>query len=322
MEHTKKRHNPPITKEDLAIARSDQAVKAFDRNNDAVPQKLSIEEAIAKAEKEDVKFEKGEKGAKQEFESLIRRVYGVDFDTASKFDGSVFGAETAYYAKGYQCSAGFFSKVGVLILPAYTKIQTSRKNENVPLIYAGGQYKPITISVYDARFWKQSQTFAKAFEYLSGQKATLVKEFHEEEVKDEKLEEIVHENETEALEGLKVSEDTKVATKKAQKHFRNILNTLLTDKYRIKRTLNDLDFSFSINDKQIEFNVYARKTFFGLKLDVRVARIKRGFDWSRTSLPSPLKITVYKPKELISMGEFAKKYKAQMGFDVELVKAF
>ncbi|MBI4919385.1 hypothetical protein HY837_05605 [archaeon] len=309
MEQVKKRHNPPIFETDLAVKAFDSSVQP--RSDPP----LTIDQAV---EKEEVNFEVSEEGLKQEFENLIRRVYGFVFKKAKKIEGAFFCEHDPFYVvRGYKCSSGgFFSQDGVVILPSNIKKRR---------INAGGSYQPITISVYNAKFWKQSQTFAKAYEHISGQKATLVKEFHEEEAKDKELEKIITSEESEGLieeelpEGVKVSRDGNEEKKEAQKKFKNMLSTLLTDKYLVKRTLWDRDEG--INGKYRTFNVYARKSFLGLKLDVKVATIEKTFYWDILD-SSPLTIMVYNPKELIQMSQFAKRYQEKTRQTVNIIKKY
>ncbi len=211
MENTKKRHNPPIFEED-------SAVKAFDRLESIVEK--------AKSSSEEVKVIETERSKRDEFYKLITLVFGEKFYQENKEDLGYFTGETDPKIINYYYTPEpkwLHTPPFTLHKSKKTKWYNKKRSEKyitleidtpkqlvksdaievtkIEQIIHKEEYQPIEITAHTPEALKESKVFAKAYEELTGKKATVIKDCAETPVKD--LEQVVKEKPNFKVEGLK-----------------------------------------------------------------------------------------------------------------------
>ncbi|MBI5064706.1 hypothetical protein HZA97_00590 [Candidatus Woesearchaeota archaeon] len=151
-----------------------------------------VDEAVEIASQDfaSVKVEKGEEAIKQEFLYLVKKIFS---EKEFKLNPDGYATEgLRVYENG---GNAFYQSYGALLLTFfahyenragsnYTNIQFSPLK--VRSMMSGfdvdaTQYYPLKIEVFSRKVFDKAKIFAKAYEHISGQKATIVKQFHEEE---------------------------------------------------------------------------------------------------------------------------------------------
>ncbi|MBI4918957.1 hypothetical protein HY837_03440 [archaeon] len=192
MDQVKKRHNPEITQEDLknfGINNEDQAVKAFDRNNDSANDSLEGK----------LQSEKGSLALHEEFCHLITKIFGEDLYLWTNsvlgyqpFEKSNKSATSNYsWLIGKQTKkAGWFKKAEFenYIRAELFQIPDRKDPETGVVItekslpmYENGKFNQIKIRVYKSDALKQAREFVKAYKSFTGQEVTLIQECADEE---------------------------------------------------------------------------------------------------------------------------------------------
>jgi len=123
-----------------------------------------------------VQVTKGENALQKEFENLISSVFGQNIRHCPLTGGSEF------YLKKPGKIATVLEKIPFL-LPTELKISLDRGGRESPYvsfldIFDGGKYHPIKVRIYRPDLMTAAQDFAKEYERMSGQKATIVQEYH------------------------------------------------------------------------------------------------------------------------------------------------
>ncbi len=162
-----------------------------------------VDEAVEIASQDfaSVKVEKGEKAIKQEFLYLVNKIFS---EKEFKLNPDLTGDASEGFRVYENGGNAFYSSFGALLLTffahyenqnEYTNIQFNPlKVRNMMCSYShldATCYYPLKIEVFSPKVFEKAQIFAKAYEYISGQKATIIKQFHEETV-DPKLENIIN----------------------------------------------------------------------------------------------------------------------------------
>ncbi len=338
----KKRHNPEITEQDLAV-------KAFDRNNDARPRSdnpVTLDQAVKDAEKETKlqTVEKGEEAFRDELNHLIWAVFG---DVRAKyFDGEFYwhpridkpGRRISPDSKWdlYKIPEGWFKtyQKHVSIEPASIDLDAVFGAK----MFGDGQFFPIKVTAYTPEALKQARVFAAAYEKFTGKPVTLVRECRDEEEMKEKLEDFVEQtseekaeesvkeqiNQEELFEGLNIKKDEKFSRKERirndKKELKKWLGTLSSEKYGVRRTINHLNLEPDFRGRT--FKMYEKKSFFGIPIPVTAAKIKRIGWWSFDQYKNDLEIKVYDPETLPVIAKFARQYQDKTKCKVEVVTTF
>ncbi len=309
MEQQKKRHNPVITEED-------RAVKAFDRNNDAVPTSaLTLDKAVEIAQKETDKVQvgKGWAALRDEFNHLIWKVFGdVRFqywdlwNNHPKIDDPTLQDTMA----GFFATWDLYRRTGNIWSERYKK-HVSIEPEMHNIFDLEGFY-PIKVKAYTPEALKQAKVFVVAYEKFTGQKATLFRECRDAAEMDEKLEQIIEKktepvDEKAVLDGLNIIDDPSTEEerkiKKEVSEFRDLLKKHFSKEYKVRRTLGSI-IEFSPGFGNREFYVY--KSFFGLP--VTAAEIEKVWYWTMSD--KRLDIKVHTPEVLPAIAGFAKEYES------------
>ncbi|MBI4918955.1 hypothetical protein HY837_03430 [archaeon] len=197
MEQKKKRHNPEITQEDLAV-------KAFDRLDDIVQE--------AKNSSQEVEAVKTDKSKLKEFHNLISKVFGEEFYKETK-EALVWETEEEIYADKTMLDnfsmlkdPGFIDLLNTprslwkkkrtkwykkKISERYITLEINTPDQimksdagelpKIKVLLENGKYSPIKITAHTQEALKESRIFVKAYEKLTGQKATLIQDCEDEE---------------------------------------------------------------------------------------------------------------------------------------------
>ncbi len=187
MEQTKKRHNPPIYDEDLAV-------KSFDR----------LDDIVQKADTSKVEVVKTDDALKEELASLAVKVFGdfflghregknsleillrVNNENYSLLKSEIF-AETkliVYKSK----KANWYKRATI---NKYFTLEVDRpeqliKSDAIEItepnsIIQKGRYQPIKITAHTSEALKQAKLFAAAYQELTKQKARVIQDCADEE---------------------------------------------------------------------------------------------------------------------------------------------
>ncbi len=323
MEQTKKRHNPPIYEED-------SAAKAFDAP--AQPRSdypLTIDQAVEKASKEEMKFERGQNALRQEFLKLIEKVYGE-----CKIEQNVIWDSDFFKREKYFHNIYLYKKSFLFSKPEKHPVISIIVNEPDP-VYFDGRYRPIEIHVLGSKYWRQSQTFAKAYEYISGQKATLVKEFHE-EMKDEKLEEIVNEEKImKEKEDEKLFEELNIQKSEGAKFdlwirdLEKMLRNKFEEDYKIRHEVTSGYYSRALgrgdgNGAWVGYKSFKiKKKIPFLPFYKTVGRVNRIMNGSCTDkIENFLCFRIFSPEIRTQAAKFAKEYREKTGKECRIVEEY
>ncbi len=330
MEKTKKRHNPPIHDEDLAVS-------AFDRNNDAHDLEKLIKEAKTE---EKIDVVKGEEALRKEFNYLIRRIFGENIRwnpdwrtipfTEYDLEGDYgYRPEGVFELTEVQIKKIFGMFIGTgIITKKYVKIECDlpKKEKKIsevlvnisvrPSIFENNQYNPIQITAYTPEALKQSKVFAQVYEKISGHPVKIIQEC---EIKEE-LEELIPKLQVRNIEDIMKGKE--VYQLDNGKHFVVGLTREAWGKEYLK-LLNDI-FSpeFYAKDDFAQgwihhmTSVYEKK-WFGRKKVASIARdnLSGGF-------PSDLIIEVYSEKALPKSIEFCEVYRKLTNQNASVRKNF
>ncbi len=189
----KKRHNPEITEQDLAV-------NAFDRLESIVQEAKNSSQSVETVKTDGVLM--------NEFYSLIKKIFGEEFyehnkskrwqteeellnDTRGLFNVVVNDPEFAAFVneprtfyknkknKWYQKKMP--EKYITLKVDAMDEIIKSDAGEKINFLVQKGKYNPIEITAHTTEALKEARIFVTAYQNLTGQKATLIQDCEDEE---------------------------------------------------------------------------------------------------------------------------------------------
>ncbi len=182
MEQQKKRHNPEITREDLVQAGIDPAVKAFDKNKDALPVKDGLEQKV--------QLEKGDGALEQEFCHLVNSVYGENLylngsplkEANNKYPGVYWHINRLIRKAGWFRNAEIAKYISITLFREPDRVDDGVvvTERSLP-IYEKGKFNPIKITAYTPDALKKTREFAKQYKSFTGQEITLIQECADEE---------------------------------------------------------------------------------------------------------------------------------------------
>ncbi len=208
----KKRHNPEITQEDLAK-------QAFDRNNDALPLKESLDAIVNIDETEQVQVIKSDTALQKGLYDLAIKTFGEDIDVGKSVaffensfswrtvkltqkqnkkwyqrrefkdyatievdcEASEKKIEDVFQEKHKQNKDGF---EGIMIL-----IEDTLQEVGQTRFVEKGKYAPIKITAHTPKALARAKTFAVEYKKLTGQKAIVIQNCTDEEKLEQKVEE-------------------------------------------------------------------------------------------------------------------------------------
>ncbi|MBI4918804.1 hypothetical protein HY837_02660, partial [archaeon] len=182
MEQQKKRHNPEITPEDLknfGIVKEDSAVKAFDRNNDALEDK--------------VKIEKGTHALREEFCQLVKKYFGRDLYFNNYYSTSGYelfeskgelkaSGETNWdfskiKKKGWFRRTEFEKYIEINLFETTIQTEDGKTDRKLLPLFRDGKFNPIKIRAYTPQALSQAKEFAEEYKEHTGQEVALIQEF-------------------------------------------------------------------------------------------------------------------------------------------------
>ncbi|MBI5066206.1 hypothetical protein HZA97_08275 [Candidatus Woesearchaeota archaeon] len=281
----------------------------------------NIEQVINRAEEasKEVKVEKGQNALRQQFEYLIKRVFGEDTSCnySSPYNNSSVESGKRYdYGNNwniYRSRSLFEMMTGVGRL-----VKISPASETESIIGDDNEYRSISITVFDPKSLSKAKIFAAAYKELSGQEAKIIQECSMPEEMNglvEKFDEEKPRRTSKPLEVvIKFSNGTEMVaseehwTKEFDAFIRNSFN-----KYTVKQGSEYL----------WEIDQVVSKNIFGGQTRKRVALINTtswpGDDyWSEQS--EALEIYVYDDNVTKEVLTFVKEVESQLGKPVKIIR--
>ncbi len=180
MEKTKKRHNPPILEEDLAM-------QAFDET-DVVQPRPDFDTAKESAHKDlEFKIEEGYRALERKFEDLVLEVYGSEIRVCHYSSGN-YTCEVKE-RKNYNASCSWYlftveiKKRRILPnkkIPRLQSVILKDVDNTYSQIYGSEsepKFNPIAIKTYNQDALEKAKLFAQKYKEMSGQNVRLIQEF-------------------------------------------------------------------------------------------------------------------------------------------------
>lgn len=283
-----------------------------------------IEKIVKNAEEasKNTTVEKGQRALQQQFEYLIKRVFGesTSCNYFSPYNNSSVGSDKRYdagiYWHVYKSRSFFEAMAG-----AGRLIRISPESENKLLIRKDHTYGPITLTVFDSESLNKAKIFAAAYKELSGEEVILVQECSVAEEMNSLVEKFGEEKPkrvNKPLEAvIKFSDGKEMAVSK--EHWINEFDTFIKNifsKYSVEQ------------DTDTEWDIYkiTGKGFFGGKKSKYVGRIKRtswpgAESWKLApGYDHPFEIEVYNDTITKEVLTFVKEIEAQLEREVKITR--
>ncbi len=292
-----------------------------------------IEKIVEKAEEvsKDVKVAKGTAALQQQFEYLIKRVFGEDIDcgyTYKTYNSSVeysgrynLGVEWNVYRS--RSLFDMLASRGKLVKISPVTSTDSIITTTDSTIGIKGTYQPIEITILDPEAFEKAKLFAAAYKELSGQEVTIIQECNLPQEMNglvEKFDKVKPERVNSPLETvIKFSDGKEMAVSEEHwtREFDNFIKSIFS-KYAVEQD----------NDNDWDIYKVTGKGFFGGEKTKYVGRITKK-DWPGAerwksgyySEDSPLfEIEVYDDTITKEALTFVKEIESQLGKKVKVTR--